>query len=79
MNVEGRAGARLGRRQEAASRTGGAIGVVMSVVQSGAGFFNVRARIRTLATLQEGREGKKYLGECEEENRRSPQGARQHA
>ena len=46
----------------------------MSVVKGCAGFFDVRARIRTLTTFEKWRERKKNLRDGEEQKRRPPQG-----
>ncbi len=79
MNIERVTCTRLRRRHEAARGACCAIGVIMGVVQGGACLFDVRARIRSLAAFDKRRKGKKYLREREEENRRSPEGARKQA
>ncbi len=62
----------LGRRHEAARGTCCAIRFTVRVVQRGPCLLDMRARIRSLAALDQRGKGKEYLGECEEENRRSP-------
>ena len=60
------------RSEKAAGRTRGAVRVIVGVVNRGARFLYVRARVRALF-LEERRKGEDQLRHGEEENRRTPE------
>ena len=64
------------RRHEAARGAGGAIGIIVRMVQSRARFLDVRARIRTLPGFEQRSKGQKQLSDGEEQNRRTPECSR---
>ena len=64
------------RRHEAARGAGGAIGIIVRMVQSRAGFLDVRAGIRTLPCFEQRSESHEQLGDGEEQNRRTPERSR---
>ena len=68
----------LGGRQQAARGTGGAVGVVVSVVERCARFLDVRAGIRPPA-LEKWREREQKLRDGKEKQRRTPQDSWQNA
>ena len=64
------------RRHEAARGAGGAIGIIVRMVQGRARFLDMRARIRTLPGFEQRSEGKEQLSDGEEQNRRTPERSR---
>lgn len=58
--------------REAARGAGGAIGVVVRVMQRRTGFLDVRPRIGSSAPFEQRREGQEDLCDGEEAHRRTP-------
>ena len=67
---------RLGRSREAARGAGGAIGIIVCMVQRRARFLDVRARVRPLSAIEQRSKSEEQLGEGEEKDRRTPECSR---
>jgi hypothetical protein len=64
---------RISGCEKAASDARGAVSVIVGMMKRGARFLDVRARVRSLRSLEKRGEGEQKLGDREKEKRGSPQ------